>query len=321
MFITNLKENDKEMNGELLVDNKDLRNQMASRVDVLSKVKDVFLVAGVDAMTTRQVADFYEVELGVIHSCVVRNKKEIYDDGVQKIKSSQWVIRGVKVQNRDGSGNGNVLLTNGDTVSLNAGLSLFFSLRAVLRIGMLLQESRIAREVRTQLLNTYENASVEVRTTAINEEEELYANIAKAMMSGDASQIAIACGAAFEYKNRHIKKLESHVESLQEEKNILVAGQSKLGDKNTLNLLVRAVAKNAFRGEWGLAWNQFYKFVYYRNGYNIDSRKGDGKPIDKITKNEWPEVLKTACAWAESFGVTVDKLLNETTMKSIKNFS
>jgi hypothetical protein len=47
-----------------LLEKKYLREQMAGRVEVLDKVKKLFLMPKLDMLTTQQVADYYEVSYG-----------------------------------------------------------------------------------------------------------------------------------------------------------------------------------------------------------------------------------------------------------------
>ena len=53
---------------------------------------------------------------------------------------------------------------------INRGLKVFPQ-RAIPRIGMLLRDSDVAKEVRTQLLNIEEKASGETKTHDIDEEQ------------------------------------------------------------------------------------------------------------------------------------------------------
>ena len=45
-----------------MVDNKEERQKYIDRVEVLEKVKKLFLIPQIDMMTARQIADFYEDE-------------------------------------------------------------------------------------------------------------------------------------------------------------------------------------------------------------------------------------------------------------------
>lgn len=62
---------------------------------------------------------------------------------------------------------------NGQRVTINNRGLKVFSKRAVLRIGMLLQQSAIAREVRTQLLNIEGKTSDKIKVEDIDEEQRL----------------------------------------------------------------------------------------------------------------------------------------------------
>ena len=70
---------------------------------------------------------------------------------------------------------GKALLTfeNGDTLTVPSRGIRVFPRRAILRIGMLLRDSAVAKEVRTQLLNIEEKTSNEIKTEDINEEQRL----------------------------------------------------------------------------------------------------------------------------------------------------
>ena len=60
-----------------------------------------------------------------------------------------------------------------------------FPRRAIPRVGMLLRDSEVAKEVRTQLLNIEEKVSKESKIEDINEEEKFMLAIGKAVVNGD----------------------------------------------------------------------------------------------------------------------------------------
>jgi hypothetical protein len=70
---------------------------------------------------------------------------------------------------------GKVIFHLSETVTIevpNRGIRCF-SKRAILRIAMLLRDSKIAQEIRTQLLNTFEHSTNEQRTVDIDEKPQL----------------------------------------------------------------------------------------------------------------------------------------------------
>ncbi|WP_051588562.1 hypothetical protein [Bacillus sp. UNC437CL72CviS29] len=73
------------------------------------------------------------------------------------------------------------------TVITDNGLKLIFAnrsnalfpKRAILRVGMLLRDSEVAKEVRNQLLNIEENTSTEIKTYEIDNEMEINGELAR----------------------------------------------------------------------------------------------------------------------------------------------
>lgn len=59
-----------------------VRENYLHRVDVLEKVKGLLLLPNLEMATTKQVADFYEVNTQTVQNIVDRNRAEIEGDGV-----------------------------------------------------------------------------------------------------------------------------------------------------------------------------------------------------------------------------------------------
>lgn len=195
---------------------KELREQYIDRVDVLEKVKSLIMLPDVELMTVAQVADFYEVDVDTVQRVYQRSKKEIDEDGVVSLTGKFLIEQNVQLRNRNQmNGKCEVEFKDGTKLILpNRGIKAF-SKRAVLRIGMLLRDSKVAKEVRTQFLNTFEEAPAEAKTVNINEELDIQAKIGQAFLSGDIMQIAEAVTEGMAYKNRHIAKLKSQNDDLQ----------------------------------------------------------------------------------------------------------
>lgn len=103
---------------------------------------------------------------------------------------------------------------NGMILSMSNGGLKIFPRRAILRIGMLLRDSKVAQRVRTALLDIEEKADNETKTQDINEEQKLALELGMAMGSGNVETIAIATGKMMVFKNRHIAKLETYNKAL-----------------------------------------------------------------------------------------------------------
>lgn len=149
-----------------LTDNKELRERYISRVEVLDKVKKLMMIPGMELMTIRQVAEYYEVDVETVQKQYKRNKGEFNLDGGKKYLISEvHSLVGTKCPNlKTTSYRGKLEIEFDENTKLvipNGGIILFPK-RAVLRMGMLLRDSIIAQEVRTQLLNMAEHIAEEI---------------------------------------------------------------------------------------------------------------------------------------------------------------
>lgn len=68
---------------------------------------------------------------------------------------------------------------------------------------MLLQGSEVAREVRTQLLNIFDQASEEQRLADLELEQELYMRYARAALDGTKEELLEAAKEAFDFDTPH----------------------------------------------------------------------------------------------------------------------
>ena len=112
------------------------RDALATQVNVLDKVKALTLLPRSTYVTTEMVAAYYEVPTSAVASLVKDNRDELISDG-------QVVLVGQELRAlKDLSG-----------LDSRAPSLAVFPVRAVLRVGMLLRDSSVARRVRDHLLN------------------------------------------------------------------------------------------------------------------------------------------------------------------------
>ena len=205
---------------------KEQREENIGKIEVLDKVGKLLSIGKTEFSTVKQIAQYFEVSEDSIQRTYQRHKNEIDSDGV-KHESSEEIIRlivhneqlkiesmsgkkivdGVKhesseeimkkliehgVQLKIESMSGKKIV-DGITIP-NRGMKLF-SKRAVLRIGMLLRDSKVAAELRTRLLNIYEAGEntpqnngktiVENNLNLIETEKEIRDKWGKAIAEGD----------------------------------------------------------------------------------------------------------------------------------------
>ena len=192
------------------IEDKGLREKYINKLEVLDKVKQIITLPNTELMTTKMVAEWYEVSEDVIRQLYVRNKDELMENGAVSLSGEQ--LRDIKSL----SG----LKTRARSVTV-------FSKRALLNVGMLLRDSIIARRVRAALLDQQEELTDEQKIKGIDEEEQLLLNIIRAK---DDLEKALAIKEYNEYKNRHIKQLE---EQLEKQKPMVDAWRQFLASNGT----------------------------------------------------------------------------------------
>lgn len=296
----------KIITSESMVDNHDLRNELITRTEVLDKVKKLLLIPEMNCMTIRQVADYYEVDVDTINRCCQRNRTEIEGDGV--VSKTPKIFKEIlnrttcSVKNFEQQ-NGKLVIQIDDNTRLeipNRGIKCF-SKRAVLRIGMLLRDSKIAQEVRTQLLNIVEHTAEEkpeLLTQDIDDEEKLQAAIGKAFATGDIMEFATAAQAYTAFQRRHIDRIETS-------NKLLTAEVLHISDRKMFNRVMRKFA-STLHISFGVAFSMLYKQLSYRYGIDLKKR-GDRKTpyIQYIKDDEWDKVQKVIVAILEKYNVNV----------------
>ena len=290
---------------ENIISDRSMRDKCVGRYDVLERVKKLLLLPGTELMSINSVADYYEVSSQRIKDLYTQNKEEIDGDGTSLVKRDFYngsLIKKTSVEQKQTS----VTYTfeDGQIVTINNRGLKAFSKRAVLRIGMLLQQSSVAREIRNQLLNIEEKSSDEVKIQDINEEQSLMLAVGMAVASGDANAVAVATTNLIAFKNRHIEKLKNDNKALAE-------GILEWKDRNKLNAGIRKLA--AVTGiHFSKMWNELYKNLQYKYGICLKQRGGTPY-VQWIKESEWDDVMKTFCAMCEAYEQSPTEMFQQTT--------
>lgn len=289
------------------IDDKVLRDKSVEHYEVLEKVKELLLIPNTKWATQKQVAEYYEVGEKAIETIYSRHRDELESDGVSLKSYKEFLnIQNEGLEISYVVGKTIFTFANGNELTVpNRGLKVF-PRRAILRVGMLLRDSEVAKEVRTQLLNIEEKTSTEIKTEDIEEEQKLMLSVGMAVASGDANAVAIASANLVAFKNRHIEKLQNDNKALAGE--IL-----SWSDRKKLNAGVRQLA--AVTGiPFGNMWNELYKNLQYR--YGICLKQRGGKPfVQWVDESEWENVIKTFCAMCEAYDQSPTEMFQQTTPK------
>ena len=293
----------KEKSNDNIISDRNMRDNCVNHYEVLENVKKVLLIPDTEWATQKQVAEYYEVGEKAIETICTRHKDELESDGVS-LKSYKEFLN---IQNEGLEtvvGKTIFLFANGESLTVpNRGLKVF-PRRAILRVGMLLRDSAIAKEVRTQLLNIEEKSSNEVKVQDINEEQSLMLAVGMAVASGDANAVAVATTNLIAFKNRHIEKLKNDNKALAE-------GILEWKDRNRLNAGIRKLA--AVTGiHFRKMWNELYKNLQYKYGICLKQRGGTPY-VQWIKESEWDDVMKTFCAMCEAYEQSPTEMFQQTT--------
>lgn len=313
-----------------LTDDKQLRERYINRVEVLDKVKELFLIPEMEIMTMRQVAEYFEVDIHTIQVCYDRNKEEVGLDGVV-VKTPRnfkeiFKVTSCAFKNLEQK-NGKLIIYIDDNTQLvipNRGVRCF-SKRAVLRMGMLLRDSPIAQEVRTQLLNITEKVieeNPEVAVEEIENEQKYLNDIMEAFRSGSVEKVLAATAAYTGYQNRHIEKLKKSNEellhqndTLSEDNSILTGNILAWSNRASANKVVRLMAQTL---DWsfGVCWNEIYNELLYRHGINLRTRrtksgKRSSTIIEYLHDDEWTYLYKTIAAMLQARYVNPSEIFNK----------
>lgn len=118
---------------------RDVRDSYVVKIEILEKVKQLALLPDGEHMTLRQVADYYEIEVEVVRKTIQRHREELQSDGMMKLQGRQL-----------------------DEFKANLPFPVqelkkvpstqLLPRRAILRMGMVLKNSKVAEKVRTYLL-------------------------------------------------------------------------------------------------------------------------------------------------------------------------
>lgn len=124
------------MQSNALIESRSLRQAYADRTDVLDKVKYLLLLPDDMNASVEMTSSYYEVPKQTIVSLIHDNREELETDGLKTLAGEEL----------------NSLKELG-VIGKNSSSFTIIPRRAILRIGMLLRDSLVARAVRDQLLN------------------------------------------------------------------------------------------------------------------------------------------------------------------------
>ena len=127
------------MNEMELIESKEVRATKLGRIEVLDRVGGLVLLPNVEVVTTRQLSEYFNVDMTTIKKTVERNTKELEDNGMKLLKGVE--LKDFKTQ---------ILKVLGKLPKdLNSSPSIrVFNKSAILKVAFLLTESDVALKIR-----------------------------------------------------------------------------------------------------------------------------------------------------------------------------
>ena len=181
------------MNMETILTKKQ-REENIGKIEVLDKVGKLLSLGKTEFSTLKQVSEYFGVPEETIKTVIARHRNELNTDGL-KCYNIDEINKSFNMKLLSQERHIKVISIDGEKITIpNRGITLF-SKRAVLRIGMLLRDSKVAAELRSRLLNIVEAAEntpqnngktiVENNLNLIETEKEIRDKLAKAIAEGD----------------------------------------------------------------------------------------------------------------------------------------
>ena len=192
-----------------LVEKRELREEFIGRMEVLDKVGDLILLPSAEFATTEQVATYYGVTTRCIEDIISNNKEELISDGYGIRKADDFITE-LNFGNKVTKQRGKFLVEfdeNNVVTFAPRGISLFPK-RAILRVGMLLRDSEVAKEIRSRLLDIVHDAEqgktdiIQGIANDIDEEKVIKEKMFNGMLNGDVMLMAEAATLLSALKNK-----------------------------------------------------------------------------------------------------------------------
>ena len=238
-----MKTNTKENVNENIIYEKSLREEIGKHrdkaFDIINKVGGLMLLDNESLAPLNEVARFYNATRDTIKMLIRNNKQEFQKTGV-KVVSGRDVINSVGKNNLPTEieqKNGYKLITIGErSAKIANGRNTMLTKDSIIRVGMMLRDSEVAREFRDQATEILKRADVntivEVKDDQLRKKAELYDE----MTDGVPKMAQESLLTTIEHYQTTVRELERKAEQeLQEERKITQDAKAarKKAEENT----------------------------------------------------------------------------------------
>ena len=239
---------------ELLLESRDMRDSLADQVAVLNKVKGLAMLPDDIHVTVEMAANYYESSSDTVHTIIKRHKSEFIEDGYKTIRGEELALFKMNIAK--------ILELPTKTSQMT-----LLSRRAVLRIGMLLRDSEVAKQIRSYLLNVEETTRTEspdiIEKAVLKTESDLLLASAKWQVMAAQEIIDVKQRLAITEKllNNTVERTESIVGYLTE-----------VPDRAKINRKLKELARCFFSGRVDKATSYVYDILKDKYGIDVFQR-------------------------------------------------
>lgn len=269
------------------IDDSDKRMQLSEHIEVLDKVKIIPYFPKELFVGISHASNYYGSTISTIQSILKRHEDEFLKDGVKKISGEELKkYQNLVVEEK-------LIDDNGDLfIGSKTRYYTIIPKRALLRIGMLLKKSPVAKEVRQYLLELEDSATKEQKESAAQKAGEDYISSLKNLEEGYKKDLL-----KYNYDKKLIEDKMIHgmkrcnilglnnkdsallvQEAIVENKDINVKILEKLKhnltsenekNKGILFQKINYMAKNYFNDNYGYACKQICEKLKYKIGKDL----------------------------------------------------
>jgi len=300
------------MNELALLENKESREQMIDRINVLDSVGELLLLPSTNHTRIEQVAEYYKVSQRHIEELLSLNREELETDGVKVYKANDFITE-LDLGNKVIKQRGKFLVEFSDDniISFAPRGVLLFPKRSILRIGMLLRDSPVAQEIRNRLLDIFQDVEkqqpqiINNIVSEIRTEQGIMQEMIQAMYEGDYAKESQLKTELLGIKTKRVKELENI------NKTIITNAITIQDTRLVINRIARYLASKRYHGNFRACWDHIWTMSNYQLHINIKNRdKGKTRyKIELLTNSELKQMELMMRNWCVDFGYDVEAIL------------
>ncbi|MBN1076028.1 hypothetical protein DVV91_17035 [Clostridium botulinum] len=296
-----------------ILEKKEIRENMIDRIEVLEKVKELLLLGNSHFATTQQVADYYEVGYEAIKSLVKDNREELINNGLKNLtgkETKEILVKSLKnLTNHKG-----YFEAEGQKFANRS--NLLFQKRTILNVGMLLRDSKVAKEVRSRLLdieyesnNSIQDNGQTLKQNILNEirtEQDITKELVQAMCEGDYVRESQLKTELIGLKSKRIVELEETNKVITE--NSLTIKDSRL----VINRIARYISDKRYHNNFKACWKYIWTLANYKLNINIRKRTKDKNQrylIDLLNNEELKQLELMCKNWVIELGYNLNEII------------